>query len=86
MHEHFAWNSEPYSSRGLNFGPRLKSEYEIINVEELDVAAREIRNFAEHKAERVPDKKEARAMARLAKFGRSVVRKSLDLPATDIAN
>jgi hypothetical protein len=53
MHEHFAWNSEPYSTRGLNFGPRLKSEYEIINDEELDVAAREIRNLAEQKGERV---------------------------------
>jgi hypothetical protein len=72
MHEHFTWNTDP--GRGLKLPPRLKSEYEIMNDTELDEAVQEIHGLAEQKLERVPDKKEARAMARLAWSGKVVVR------------
>lgn len=60
----------------MNLGLRLPSEYEAINEAELDLNVREIQNLAEQKGERVPDKREARAMARLARSGRTVVRES----------
>jgi len=72
MHEHFTWNTDP--GRGMKLRPRLKSEYEIINDAELDDAVREIRKFAEEKLERVPGKKEARAMVRLTWSGKVAVR------------
>jgi len=72
MHEHFTWNTDP--GRGMKLRPRLKSEYEIINEAELDDAVREIRKIAEEKLKRVPGKKEARAMARLAWSGKVAVR------------
>lgn len=71
MHEHLTWNSDP--NRGLNLRPRLKSEYEAINQAEWETVARDIRNLAEQKGERVPSKKEARAMARLIMPAKSAV-------------
>ena len=52
---------------------RLRSEYEIINDAEYDEAARDIRNLAKQNGERVPDKKEARAMARLLRPAKRIV-------------
>jgi hypothetical protein len=57
----------------LNLRPRIKSEYEIINDAEYDEAARDIRNLAEQNGERVLDKKEPRAMARLLRPAKSRV-------------
>ena len=73
MHEHFTWNTEP--GRGYKLRPRLKSEYEIVNDAEIDEAVKRVRQIADQGGERVPDKKEARAMARLVRSGRVVARK-----------
>jgi hypothetical protein len=71
MHEHFTWNRDP--DPGLELRPRLKSEYEAINEAEWETVARDIRNLAEQNGERVPDKREARAMARLLMPAKSAV-------------
>jgi hypothetical protein len=71
MHEHFTWNRDP--DRGLKLRPRLKSEYEAINEAEWETVARDVRNLTENSRERVPDKKEALAMARLLMPAKSVV-------------
>lgn len=76
VHGYFTWNPSSNCTAGLNLGLRLPSEYEAINEAELDLNVREIQNLAEQKGERVPDKREARAMARLARSGRTVVRES----------
>jgi len=59
--------------RGLNIRPRIKCELEWERDKEDEETARDIRNLAEQKGERVPDKREALAMAWLARAGKRAV-------------
>jgi hypothetical protein len=71
VHEHLTCNSDP--NRGMKLRPRLKCELEQEMECEDDEVAREIRNLAEQKGERVLDKREALAMASLCRHARGVV-------------
>jgi len=71
-HEHFTWNSSDMD-RGMNIRPRIKCEPEWERDKEDEETARDIRNLAEQKDERVPDKREALAMAWLARAGKMAV-------------
>jgi len=57
----------------MNIRPRVKSELEWERDKEDEETARDIRNLAEEKGERVPDKREALAMAWLARAGKMAV-------------
>jgi hypothetical protein len=83
-HKHFTWDSTD-SDRGLNVSLRRICELERERDEE-DKTARDIRNLAQQKGARVPDKQEALAMAWLGRQGRMVVSKSpfLSSPGGDV--
>jgi hypothetical protein len=73
-HEHLDWNHEwVQNGRGLHIRPRIKNEFEIEMGWEDDEVMRDIRNLVEQKGERVPDKKEARAMAALCRSARRII-------------
>ncbi|KAI4694391.1 hypothetical protein J4E81_006608 [Alternaria sp. BMP 2799] len=78
-HEHFTWNSSNMD-RGLNIRPRIKCELEWERDKEDEETARDIRNLAEQKGERVPDKREALAMAWLARAGKMAVGRAIYEP------
>ncbi|KAI4630354.1 hypothetical protein J4E80_001289 [Alternaria sp. BMP 0032] len=78
-HEHFTWNSSDMD-RGLNIRPRIKCELEWERDKEDEETARDIRNLAEQKGERVPDKREALAMAWLARAGQMAVGRAIYEP------
>jgi hypothetical protein len=52
------------------------SEYEIINSEEEETTAQDIRYLAQQSGVRVPDKKEALAMAKVSRIARGTVGES----------
>lgn len=68
MYHHFEWNST--SLRGYDFGLKRKSEYAIIHEVEMNSIARDIRNLSRQRGGRVPDNKEACAMAELARMAK----------------
>jgi hypothetical protein len=74
MHHHFSRDNTP--GEGYNFGPRMCSEYEIINSEEEETTAQDIRYLAQQSGVRVPDKKEALAMAKVSRIARGTVGES----------
>lgn len=71
MHRQFEWDST--SLRGYDFGPKRKSEHAIIHEVEMNSIARDIRNLSRQRSGRVPDNKEARAMAELACMARVLI-------------
>jgi hypothetical protein len=56
--------------------PKLRTAYEEAHNKTDDAVAKEIRNLAEQKGERVPPKKEARAMEYMARLVPGLVGKS----------
>jgi hypothetical protein len=73
-HKHFTWDSTD-PDRGLNLSLRRKCESEWERDEQDKEMVRDIRNLALQKGARVPDNREALAMAWLARQGRTVVSK-----------
>lgn len=57
----------------MNISLRVKDELEWERDKEDEETARDIRNLTEQKGERVPDKREALAMACLAREGKMAV-------------
>lgn len=71
---HFTWNRKD-PSKGLKIRLRAKTVWEKDLKHANDVAARKIREAAPQSGGRVPDKREAQAMARLCEIAERVVGK-----------
>jgi hypothetical protein len=73
LHGHLTWNSDP--NRGMKIRPKLRTADEEAHHKTDDAVAQEIRNLAEQKGERVPDKREARAMTYMARLALGLISK-----------
>lgn len=73
MHNNFTWNPTSSGIIGLRLQLKLTPENAKIEEAELDMAVHDIRSLAEQRGERVPDKKEVRAMAMLARTTTGVI-------------
>jgi hypothetical protein len=71
MHHHFSWDDTP--GQGYNFGPRMCSEYKIIDSDEKETIAWDVRKMVQQSGVRMPDKKEALAMAKILRGAKCIV-------------
>jgi hypothetical protein len=73
-HKHLTWNSTN-GSGGISLRPNIRSVAEWERDRGYEGAAREIRNLARQKGERLPGRREALGMAWLAKSAKMAVGK-----------